>query len=93
MTEKEKGMVEAYKINKVGKFSRWIWNKLGRHESSIRYYCNNIGWKKKKRGPKQKLSDGTKRLIIRKTSNKATPFEHKEQRPHWATDKMVWDDQ
>jgi len=46
MTEKEKGMVEAYKY--IGTSFRWIGNKLGRHGSSIRYYCNNIGRKKEK---------------------------------------------
>ena len=40
MTEKEKGVVEAYKD--IGKSFRWIGNKLGRHEISIRHYCNNI---------------------------------------------------
>ena len=68
MVEKEKGMVEAYK--NIGKSIRWMRNNLGRHVS-----CNNIGRKKKKRGPKQKISGATKRLIIRKASNKATSFE------------------
>jgi len=66
ITEKEKGMVEAYKD--IGKLFRWIGNKLGMHESSIRDYCNNIGRKKEKGGPKQKLSDATTRLTIRKAN-------------------------
>ena len=66
-------MVEAYKD--IGKSFRWIGNKLGIHESSIRYYCTNIGRKKEKRGPKQKLSDATRHLIIQKASNKTTSLE------------------
>ena len=62
MTEKEKGMVKAYKD--MGKSFRWIGNKLERHESSIRRYCNNIGSKNEKRERKPKLSGGTKRRII-----------------------------
>ena len=73
MTEKEKSMVKAYK--NIGKSFSWIGNKLGGHESSIRYYCNNIGSKKENRGPKQKLFDATKHLIILKASNKATSLE------------------
>lgn len=69
MSEKEKGMIEAYKDQ--GKSFRWIGKKIGRHESSIRYYINNVGRTKQKRGPKQKLSEGTKRLIIRNASNKS----------------------
>lgn len=69
MSEKEKGMIEAYKDQ--GKSFRWIGKKIGRHESSIRYYINNVGRTKQKRGPKQKLSEGTRRLIIRNASNKS----------------------
>ena len=43
-------MAEAYKD--IGKSFRWMGNKLGSDESSIRYYCNNIGRKKEKRRSK-----------------------------------------
>jgi len=45
MSENEKGVVEAYKD--IGKSFRQIGNKLGRNESSIRYYCNNIRRKRR----------------------------------------------
>ena len=69
----EKGMVEACKD--MGKSFRWVGNKLGRYDNSIRYDCNNIRRKKEKRGLKKKLSDVTKNLIIRKVINKETSLE------------------
>jgi transposase len=68
MTEIEKGMIQAFKIE--GKSNRWIADTMGRDESSIRYYLKNKENEKKKRGPKPKLSDTAKRLIIRNVSNK-----------------------
>ena len=70
MTEKDKGMIEAFK--EEGKSNRWIANKIGKSEGAIRYYLKNKERIKKKRGPKPKLSNSTKRLIIRNTSNKVT---------------------
>ena len=70
MTEKEKGMIEAFK--EEGRSNRWIANKLGKDESSIRYYLKNKKEKKKKPGPKMKLSSTTKHLIVRNASNKST---------------------
>lgn len=70
LTEKEKGLIEAYK--EEGNSNCWIANKIGRNESTIRYYFKNKRKERKKRGPKPKLSNATKRRIIRKASNKVT---------------------
>lgn len=69
MSVTEKGMIKAY--HEAGKSNRWIGNKIHRNESSIRYYLKNGDSKKRKPGPKTKISPKTKRLIIRKASNKA----------------------
>jgi IS30 family transposase len=68
MTEREKGMIDAFKGEE--KSNRWIANKLGRDESSIRYYLKNKEKKMEKRGPKIKLSKLAKNLILRNSSNK-----------------------
>lgn len=68
MTEREKGMIDAFKGEE--KSNRWIANKLGRDESSIRYYLKNKEKKREKRGPKIKLSKSEKNLILRNSGNK-----------------------
>lgn len=70
LTETEKGMIEAYR--EAGKSNRWIANKIGRNESTIRYYFTTKNNVKKQPGPKPKLSLATKRLILRNASNQAT---------------------
>lgn len=70
LTEKEKGMIEAFEED--GKSLRWIAKRLGRSDNTIRYYFKTKNNKKEKPGPKPKLSNKTKRLILRNASNKST---------------------
>lgn len=69
LTDTEKGMIHAY--HDAGKSNRWIGTKLGKNESSIRYFLKNENNGKKKRGPKEKISAAMKRMIIRNASNKS----------------------